>query len=252
MLLSGLCSQIPLVIVWIVGVVLAISRWQRHPRVSAALVIGIACMLSAIVGRQLSFSLLLPVLRRSTADASIYWQIVAAIVSLIRAAGWAAMFVAIFGWRETAAAGRKSTLQFSIRGLLVATFVVAVLCGLLRGLAVALGESATMLLAFLGEIPIAICWLVGGYLACTRWTLYPRVSRCALGAIGVEVGGLVFVNAALVWIMTRGGPSQLWPLVSLSWLLASTVSWILLLRAAFGWRPPHAAAPGSPFRELQA
>ncbi len=245
MSLSGLCWQTPLVIVWIAGIVLAISRWQRHPRVSAAVVIGIACMLSASVSRQLLYSLLLPALIRNYADVTIYLQIFAAIDTLIRTAGWATMFLAIFGWREASAASSgKSMLQFSIRGLLVTTFVVAVLCGLLRGLVAALGESAAFLLAFLGEIPIVICWLAGGSLAWMRWTQHPKVSICALGAIGFQVGGLILINALGVWILTRGGgPSQLWPLVSLSWLLANTASWVMLLRAAFGWRTTRSDQP---------
>lgn len=40
-LLGGLLAQAPMV-VWVVGLLLAITRWSRHPRASALLVAGLA------------------------------------------------------------------------------------------------------------------------------------------------------------------------------------------------------------------
>ncbi len=43
--LGSLLVQLPLYITWLVGIVLAIVWWKRHPRVSLLTVIGLAAML---------------------------------------------------------------------------------------------------------------------------------------------------------------------------------------------------------------
>jgi hypothetical protein len=250
MIPSGLCWQAPLAIVWFIGIVVAVSRWRSHPKISTAVLISIVCMLSAAVGQQVVFVLLDPPPGLSWSDFAIYFQITAAIVALVRAAGWAAILVAIFGWRGATNAGRTNPLQFSIRGLLVVTLVVAVLCGIIRGLTAILGESASILLTLLDEIPIAICWLFGGWTAWVRRRQHPSVSWFVAMAIGLQCGGLILSLAAMAWMLKFGPTNWLGPILMLVWLLTGPGSWILLLTSAFGWRTSKVGLPESPFREL--
>jgi hypothetical protein len=249
MFLSGFCYLVPTSIVLIVAMVIAISRWQRHPRVSATVVTSMACMLLASVGQQLLFAYLYPARTVGPRDVAIYFQVIAAIASLIRAGGWAAILVAIFGWREGAARG-KSPLQFSIRGLLVVTFVVAVLCGLVRGVAMLLGESADVLMTLLDDIPVILCWAVGARLAWSRWQLHPQVSKCTLIAIGLACAALIMYF--LLAIRMYYTPDWPMALAIIGSLVLGPATWIVLLIAAFGWRTLPAAAPDSVLRESPA
>jgi hypothetical protein len=252
MFLSGLCYLVPTAIVWFVGVVVAISRWQHHPRVSAAVLISIGCMLFAWIGQQVVFVFLDPPPGLNWSDFAIYFQITAAVGALVRAAGWMAILVAIFGWRDATDAGRSNPLQFSIRGLLVVTLVVALLCGLFRGLVAFLGESATILLTLLDEIPIAICWLFGGWLAWTRRKRHPEVSWRLAIAIGLQCGSLIVSIVVFAWVRSLGTTDWLSLISMLVWLVNGPTTWILLLTAAFGWRTTHVDVPGGPFRKMPA
>jgi hypothetical protein len=163
------------------------------------------------------------------------------------------MLVAIFGGRDEIGPGRRNPFQFSIRGLCVVTLVVAVLCGITRALAELLDESTTIMLGSLfDDIPTAICWLVGGWLAWTRRILHPEVSRRVLIAIGLQLGIFIVSIAVIVWMLNFAaavGPSLI---LFLLWLVVGPVSWVLLLAAAFGWRTTSRDAPGRQFRELPA
>lgn len=175
------------------------------------------------------------------------YGVVAFISSLIRAAGWAAIFVAIFGWRDDAFAVERR-LQFSIRNLLVLTLAVALLSGLIRMLVDLFGEQALYLATLLIELPIFICWVYGGWLAWTRRSRHPEVSKNTLIAIAARVGSLVLGVATIVCLFAGASPQWL-GLYRLVEFIAGPTSWILLLVAAFGWRaplmPPSTANAGS-------
>jgi hypothetical protein len=144
--------------------------------------------------------------------------------------------------------GPTTRWQFSIRNLLVVTFVVAVACGSLRGLAVLLGESAEVLLTLVDDIPVILCWAVGVRLAWSRWRLHPQVSRTTLAAIGLASLAVV-LNVVYLLLMPRYYANG-WPVhfISLSYLVVWPVTWILLLRAALGWRMAASDLPAGPLR----
>ena len=248
MLYSSLCYLAPTSLVLVIGSLIAIGRWPRHPQVSLAILIAATCLLVANVGQQLLYHYL----TRggvSFSDVAIYFQIIAVAGSLIRAAGWGTMTAAIFGWRGPVTPGSASRWQFSIRGLLVVTFVVAIACGLLRWLAVLLGESAEILLTLVDDIPVFLCWIVGARLAWTRWRLHPEASRTTLIAIGLAWLALVLNLAFLLTI--RRYYALGWPMLlnAASYLVLWPATWILLLRAALGWRTRAVDLPGTPFRQ---
>ena len=248
MYLSGFWLLYPLVIVWIIGLLLAIRSWQRHPQVSAAVLVSIGCMLVATVGQQVVYSFLRPATITGTDDVVIYWQMTAVIASLLRTAGWLAIFVAIFGWRDLSP-GSRNSLQFSIKGLLIATLVVAVLCGLLRGLAALMGEAAAILYSLVDDIPVVLCWIAGGWLAVAQRHQHPAVSRRVLIAIALQCTGLAVNIAVLAFLLITSNYAPGLNLISsLVGLVTVLISWVLLLAAAFGGRTIYAVASGA-FRE---
>jgi hypothetical protein len=88
------------VIIWVIGVVVALSRWRRHPRVSLFALLAFAVMLvSRFVG------VALPPIAHAygwTEDEirPIYSLAVALFTTLTSAVAWAFVLCAIFGWRD--------------------------------------------------------------------------------------------------------------------------------------------------------
>jgi hypothetical protein len=245
------CWQFPVAIVWIVGIIVAVKRWRIHPRVSATVVASLSCMLSALVGRQIFYAFLLPGLRPKS-EIVIYLQIANTLAGLIGGIGWALILLASFGWRDANLPGRGNPVQFSIRGLLVVTLVVAVLCGLIRGVAEVLGPSATMLWGLLYYLPAGICWYFGGWASFTRRHLHPEVSWRVGIVIGLQCISLSLTIAVIAWLVGSAATPGLGALLVLIWFVADPASWVLLLIAAFGWRTKPADTEGNPFRAAAA
>jgi hypothetical protein len=89
-----------LVIIWVSGVVLALSRWRRHPRVSLFALLAFGIMLISRFQ-----SVLLPPIMINygwTADQSgpIFLAVNGLISGLTSAVAWAFVLCAIFGWRD--------------------------------------------------------------------------------------------------------------------------------------------------------
>lgn len=103
-IISSLSVASPLIITWAVGIVIAVMRWQRHPRVSQLVVIALGVLIVAAV-LNLTLNVLLPqILMRSGGDATtlgVVFTITGAIFSLIQTVCWAMILVALFGWRNT-------------------------------------------------------------------------------------------------------------------------------------------------------
>ena len=96
--------QLPLYVVWLVGIILSMTRWQRHPRASsAALAAFCLFFLESLVGTLLSYNL--P--RLLTEGRHIDGGHMALILNVLwfgrtifHAALWGLVLVAIFGWRK--------------------------------------------------------------------------------------------------------------------------------------------------------
>jgi hypothetical protein len=168
---------IPIYAIWLVGIVVALARWSSHPRVSAIIAASLASMLVLGVGLRFGTAMILNGTRgagQSTASVGVYLGILALVASLLRAGAWAAVLIALFGWRDRSTVV-AAPFQFSIRGLVVLTLAVALLCGLVRGLIYLLGESAAYLLNLIDDIPLILCWIVGIRVAVRRWRVHPEV-----------------------------------------------------------------------------
>lgn len=97
--LTNYVYQIPVFIVWIVGGIMAIARWQRHPRPSLLLVVALSIfLLRALVVPIASFSLVhgdLGFERMGMAQG-----VVSVVSALVAVVAWILVLAAALGWRE--------------------------------------------------------------------------------------------------------------------------------------------------------
>ncbi len=95
--------QLPVLIVWLVGIVFALVRWPRHPRVSLMAMVAILLALVASVGGQwlnVWVPLLLQAWRMNVVTIQGVQAVLAGLMGLVLAASWAVLLLAMFGWRD--------------------------------------------------------------------------------------------------------------------------------------------------------
>jgi hypothetical protein len=101
--LSAIAISTPLIIVWVIGIVLALSRWQRHPRVSKFALIACAVMIINTVANR-SLTIWMPLAMRdygwTAVQIGLFFSAIGIITSLISATAWTLVICAIFGWRD--------------------------------------------------------------------------------------------------------------------------------------------------------
>ncbi len=104
-LLSSLAWVVPAFIVGITGLVLAISRWSRHPQASLLVTLGIGVSLVTHVIQMVLYALVLPKLMASTghANAGLVYGITGFVFSLFYQAGVLLLILAAFANRKPAA-----------------------------------------------------------------------------------------------------------------------------------------------------
>jgi hypothetical protein len=94
---------LPLLVVWAVGIAIAIGRWRQHPRVSLLTVIGLVMVVVAAPAST-ALSTLAPLLMRERDWSATQIGLVFAgfwvITSVINAVAWALILAALFGCRE--------------------------------------------------------------------------------------------------------------------------------------------------------
>ncbi|HEV2666430.1 MAG TPA: hypothetical protein VG324_16045 [Blastocatellia bacterium] len=101
--LSILVVSLPVIIVWVIGIALALLRWRRHPQVSLFALIAFAIsIINMVVNRFLT--VWLPMTMRdsgwTTVQIGTMFSAIGTITALIAAAAWAMVLCAIFGWRD--------------------------------------------------------------------------------------------------------------------------------------------------------
>jgi len=102
-ILSAIATSTPVIIVWMIGIGLALSRWRRHPRVSQfALIAIVISFVNLVVNRFISIWLPLKMRDSGWTNTQIgsFFAVVGIITALISAAAWALVICAIFGWRD--------------------------------------------------------------------------------------------------------------------------------------------------------
>jgi len=102
-ILSTIVISLPVIIVWVIGIALALSRWWRRPRVSQFALIACAVMIINTVASR-SLTVWLPLAMRdygwTTVQIGSIFTAIGIITALISATAWALVICAIFGWRD--------------------------------------------------------------------------------------------------------------------------------------------------------
>ena len=105
--LMALVPQAPALVVWAAAVVVACLRWRRHPQVSmlaviASVTLAVVTVASTYVTVSTPFHLRQS--GRPLQEVGAILAVWATIFGLVRAGCWAMLIVALFGWRNSAAA----------------------------------------------------------------------------------------------------------------------------------------------------
>jgi hypothetical protein len=236
-------------LVWIGGMIAVCLHWRRQPAVAAIVLIGLGSIGAAALASYLSISWIQRIGQaRGMSVTSIAFNmgIIRLLALLVRTSVWIAMFVASFGWRPSgpAATKRDSFYRFSIRGVMLLTFVVAVVCAVVTALIRWLGEFAPILWTLAPQIPLAIVWYVGARVAFTRWKKHPQVSAACLIAIGLSATSLLLANANWIFLTMAGvRPDTLYWLMTLACTILSSIAWMFLIAATLGGRSDSETDP---------
>jgi hypothetical protein len=99
---TQLAPRTPVLLVWIVGIGLAASRWQRHPRVSALATVALARAMLLTLGN-VGFTVSLPFMARTqnVGQIGLLSTVVGVVTFVVDAVLWGLVLAAIFGWRKT-------------------------------------------------------------------------------------------------------------------------------------------------------
>lgn len=96
--------QLPLYAVWLVGIILCMKRWERHPGVSLVAMIAFSLLFfESLVGTLVSYSLPSILAERegmNSADIGPILHLVWFGLTLVHAGLWGVVIAAIFGWRN--------------------------------------------------------------------------------------------------------------------------------------------------------
>jgi hypothetical protein len=109
--------QIPVLLVWLAGIVLSIVHWRKHSRVSLLTLIAIvAFLVQSLVGNALTLWLPITLMERGWAagQMGVIFAAMGIVQSLVSAVLWGLLLVAIFGWRS----GQGGAVQSEDEGVL--------------------------------------------------------------------------------------------------------------------------------------
>src|SRR5262245_59106845 len=101
-LLTMMLPVLPLVLVWLCGLLYAVVSWRRHPSVSGMVCAGCGLLLLNLVGGQLLVWLVLQqqaAMGLPASQLSLSLGTIALLRSVLSAVGVALLLVAAFGWR---------------------------------------------------------------------------------------------------------------------------------------------------------
>lgn len=101
-LVMMLLPVLPLQLVWLVGMILALMRWSRHPGVSALVLIALMLFsFSTLAGALFSYWLprMLMESGRTSSQLNFYFSILSITRAAVGTVGWILLLVALFGWR---------------------------------------------------------------------------------------------------------------------------------------------------------
>ena len=100
--LSNFLIETPVFLVWLAGLVVAVTRWQRHPRVSLLTLIAIiTLLLNTWIGTILNVQIptMLSQWGWSVGEMGTFFMIKGFIQAVVAAVGYGLLLFALFGWR---------------------------------------------------------------------------------------------------------------------------------------------------------
>lgn len=105
--LAMILPQLPTLLVWLVGLVLALVYWKRHPHASGRLVTGLVILaIVALLGTAQNAAMPWLAQRYGASSIALVSGVSGIVRGVIAAVGWAFMVSAVFGDRpKTAPAG---------------------------------------------------------------------------------------------------------------------------------------------------
>ena len=107
-----IAGQLPMVLVWLVGLIMAIVRWGRHPRVSSFVLIAVFISAGTSFGSQIVYRLLPGLVE--TGDISRLFPLVSVCSSILYAVAWGCMLLAVFSDRSSASSGSPFGQQYDL------------------------------------------------------------------------------------------------------------------------------------------
>ena len=101
--LTSIAVQLPVLLMWLVGVVLAVVHWRRHPKVSLLFLIATLTLFVRLVAGTWVGIGLVRILRQGgmgITNAGLVQLGSRAFLSLMGAVAWGLLLAAVFGWRK--------------------------------------------------------------------------------------------------------------------------------------------------------
>ncbi len=96
---ASVFQLLPLIVIWLVGIVLAIVTWGRHPQVSALVLIAfVLFLIDGTVGTFLGFWMPAQ-LGRFPREAGVLLTVQALLRAILNIVAWILLLAAIFAWR---------------------------------------------------------------------------------------------------------------------------------------------------------
>jgi hypothetical protein len=105
-------NLLPLIFVWVIGIILSIIFWRRHPIVSMLAVIAMATLLvERFVRIFLSYWLPFEINHYGLTgpQTTLIQKSVNIFESLVNAAAWSLLLIALFGWRKASTIDSNQT-----------------------------------------------------------------------------------------------------------------------------------------------
>jgi hypothetical protein len=108
-LLSGQVQpQLPLLLVWVAGVILAVVFWRKHPLPALLTLVAMLLLLLQFVFGTLAYAWILSQESSTTKERGMMLMALSGVRSLASAMACGLLLGAVFGWRKPAVGGSKA------------------------------------------------------------------------------------------------------------------------------------------------
>ena len=105
----------PMYLAWLVGAILALVRWPRHPRVSLVMLSATTLFILGLLLQVAAFAWVMNQVSAggwSAGEAGTVFGIIAVVESVLHTAAYTLLLVAVFGWRGGRPAGVDAEEDF--------------------------------------------------------------------------------------------------------------------------------------------